>query len=185
MTTTTAAQAPPAGAARGARAEVEVVRCRPEQWPVLRRLRLQMLEAEPEMFAERPEHAAARSVDDWRAQARRGAGHGRGEAVWFALTPAGGALGLASAHLTPDGEVVMTALWVDPGHRGRGVAARLVAGVEGWARAHGADRVATWVADRNRPARSLYERLGYRETPVRMALARDGLVEHLVAKRLR
>lgn len=182
MTLTTAPTAAPAEVTRGA--GVEVVRCRPEQWQVLRRLRLQMLEEAPELFAERPGHAAARTVDDWRAQARHGAGDGRGEAVWFAVTPAGGALGLVAAHLTTDGDAVMTALWVDPAHRGRGVAGRLIDTVERWAVAHGAPRLTTWVADRNVAARDLYRRRGYDDTPVRMALAHHGLVEHVMAKRL-
>jgi GNAT superfamily N-acetyltransferase len=50
---------------------------------------------------------------------------------------------------------------VAPSHRGRGIAARLFAGVEAIARERGACKLTLEVLDGNAPARALYRRLGF------------------------
>ncbi|HSL59797.1 MAG TPA: GNAT family N-acetyltransferase [Acidimicrobiales bacterium] len=180
--TTTSARAPLPDIGSVRAGELTLVRCRPEQWQVLRRLHLDMLDEAPELFAERPSLARTRSPERWRELARRGAGHGRGEAIWFAMTPAGGAVATMAARLTADGDATLSSCWVEPDWRCRGIATGLIVTAEGWATALGAPRISTWVADRNVPGRALLRRCGYVDTPVRMVLARDHLVEHVVTK---
>ncbi|MDP2109286.1 MAG: GNAT family N-acetyltransferase [Thiobacillus sp.] len=50
---------------------------------------------------------------------------------------------------------------VAPSHRGRGIAAKLFAGVEAIARERGACKLTLEVLDGNAPARALYRRLGF------------------------
>jgi ribosomal protein S18 acetylase RimI-like enzyme len=56
----------------------------------------------------------------------------------------------------------LVAMWVSPGHRGQGIADRLVAAVCDLARARGGTQVALWVADANPRAQAVYRRLGFR-----------------------
>jgi ribosomal protein S18 acetylase RimI-like enzyme len=68
-------------------------------------------------------------------------------------------------------------MWVDPGHRGTGVAPRLVDAVVGWATDDGARVVSLWVSDGNARARRLYERLGFAGTGERRPLPSDARLE--------
>jgi GNAT superfamily N-acetyltransferase len=54
-------------------------------------------------------------------------------------------------------------LYVSPEHRGRGVAAMLLAEAEGFARGEGARRLRLGVLDSNARARSFYAKHGFRE----------------------
>ena len=63
-----------------------------------------------------------------------------------------------------DGAAVLTALWVDPSVRNRGVGGALVGAVEEWARDEGYDQVLLWVTEVNHNAERLYERHGFTRT---------------------
>ncbi|MGW4997316.1 GNAT family N-acetyltransferase [Streptomyces hydrogenans] len=86
-------------------------------------------------------------------------------------------VGLAGGLVSPDGVPELRSLWVAPGARGRGLATRLVAAVEEWARERGAPLIRLAVLTGNTPARTLYERLGYRRSGERPG-------EHLMTRAL-
>jgi GNAT superfamily N-acetyltransferase len=57
---------------------------------------------------------------------------------------------------------------VDEAGRRAGMATALIEAAVEWLRSRGAPRVILWTADRNAPARRLFERLGFRPTMVEM-----------------
>jgi GNAT superfamily N-acetyltransferase len=59
-------------------------------------------------------------------------------------------------------------LAVDPAERRTGVATALLDAASAWLRSRGAPRVVLWTADRNAPARALFERTGFRRTMIEM-----------------
>lgn len=58
----------------------------------------------------------------------------------------------------------LTALWVDPKFRGRGVGTALVEAVFDWARNHDCGQVVLWVTEVNHTAEKLYSDLGFGRT---------------------
>jgi GNAT superfamily N-acetyltransferase len=133
---------------------VEVRRFAPDQWQLLRELRLRALCDDPDAFAST--HAREIEFDEqiWRSRTARMA---------YAIRD-GAPAGLVGA--MPDeetGTTVLIAMWVASEHRGAGVGDALVAWVCAAARSNGHRRVGLWYADGNDPARRLYERLGFVE----------------------
>ena len=61
-------------------------------------------------------------------------------------------------------------MWVQPAHRGNGIAAALVRAVVEWASGDGACEVALWVADGNAAAAAVYRRAGFVPTGRRQPL---------------
>lgn len=103
-----------------------------------------------------------------------------GDSALFVAESSGRVVGLAEVYLRrdePDPAIVahcygyLQSLMVDPVFRRRGIATRLVAAAEGWARAHGAAemRLQTWEFDAG--PLPFYDRLGYRT--LRRTLVRD------------
>lgn len=78
----------------------------------------------------------------------------------------------------------MTAMWVDPRFRRRGVGDVLVKTVIKWAGAAGYDAMLLWVADGNAAAERLYERNGFKRTGGVQDI-RPGALEYEMSKRLR
>ena len=78
----------------------------------------------------------------------------------------------------------MTAMWVDPRFRRRGVGDLLVKTVVGWARSGGYAEMVLWVADGNGNAERLYERNGFAPTGAAQEM-RPGVLEHEMSRRLR
>ena len=78
----------------------------------------------------------------------------------------------------------MTAMWVDPRYRRRGVGDQLVKTVVEWARSAGYNAMLLWVADGNGNAERLYERNGFRRTGAVQEM-RAGALEHEMSTRLR
>jgi GNAT superfamily N-acetyltransferase len=62
------------------------------------------------------------------------------------------------------GAAAVTAMWVDPRYRRRGVAGLLLAAVLDWARADGYREVFLWVTEGNDNAERLYVRHGFART---------------------
>ena len=91
-----------------------------------------------------------------------------GDEAFVALSD-GAVVGLATAHsrrvLHAERPVAqLTALVVPPEMRGRGVGRALVAVVESWARARGAERLVVTTALHRADAPLFYERLGFEHT---------------------
>jgi GNAT superfamily N-acetyltransferase len=73
----------------------------------------------------------------------------------------------------------LTALWVAPAARGRGVGEALVNTVLGWAKDADYEKVMLWVVEGNSAAESLYERTGFRRTgSVQMVRPADPRIEY-------
>ena len=93
-------------------------------------------------------------------------GHRR---AWVARGPGGEAVGMANAAVfermpkpgvPPSRWAYGANVWVDPGHRRRGVGGLLMAALVDWARAEGMVRVVLAPSEVSRP---LYSRFGFRE----------------------
>jgi GNAT superfamily N-acetyltransferase len=141
--------------------EPVVRRIGPDDWPLLRDLRLEALADTPIAYLETLAAAQALADDDWQARARRGAEGGDSCQV-LALT-AGKAVGTTVA-LLADGRAWLAAVYLTRSWRGRDLLARLVSPCEAWAARAGADELRLEVHETNVRARWAYARLGFAET---------------------
>lgn len=146
---------------------VVIDRLGPEQWSVLRDLRLASLADSPTAFWATHADEAAFDQQRWDGFVRA--------AAWFVATRDGQRVGIAGALTGPEeaDEPELIGMWVAPQARGAGVGARLVDAVCEWATAQGAPAVSLWVLDGNDDARRVYARSGFTETGERMPLPRD------------
>jgi GNAT superfamily N-acetyltransferase len=81
------------------------------------------------------------------------------------------------------GVAAMTAMWVDPRFRRRGVGEALVEKVMEWARGAGYGLMFLWVTDGNANAERLYARNGFARTGAAQDV-RPGQLEYEMSKRL-
>ncbi len=94
-----------------------------------------------------------------------------------------GTVGAGSSDVT--GTAALTALWVAPAARGRGVGEALVDVVLGWAIDAGYEQVMLWVVEGNSAAESLYRRTGFRRTgSVQMVRPGDPRIEYEMSRKL-
>lgn len=82
-----------------------------------------------------------------------------------------------------NGVAAMTAMWVDPRYRRRGVGEVLVKTVLEWARAEGYKQMLLWVTDVNARAEHLYLRMGFVSTGAKQEV-RPGELEHEMSRSL-
>ncbi len=88
-----------------------------------------------------------------------------------------GTVGAGSSDVT--GTAALTALWVAPAARGRGVGEALVNVVLEWAKDAGYEQIMLWVVEGNSAAESLYRRTGFRRTgSVQMVRPGDPRIEY-------
>jgi len=125
-----------------------------DDWRDLKTIRLAALAEAPGAFGSTLRREQDLDEDHWRAWARS-AGMFLARA---GRSPVGMAAGVPGRS---DAERKLVAMWVDPGWRGREVAARLMSAVIGWAGSQGAERVTLWVAQGNEAARRFYARRGF------------------------
>jgi GNAT superfamily N-acetyltransferase len=146
---------------------MEVRQARAADWAALRELRLRALADAPDAFASTLEREAAFPEQVWRQRAEGGEG-----SVNFIASEGGAGIGMVAIFAVADtpGHMHLVGMWVDPRHRRRGVAQALVERAVRWARERPASEVILWVADHNIPARTLYERVGFRPTGERQPL---------------
>jgi ribosomal protein S18 acetylase RimI-like enzyme len=161
----------------------EVRRLHPGDWAAVREIRLTALAQAPDAFASTLEREQAFDEGEWRRRLEQTAYFG----AWDAR-PEPGLTGLVATFPEPPAQAAdasdadasdtartsaaraaaagsawhLVAMWVSPGHRGQGIADRLVAAVCDLARARGGTQVALWVADTNPRAQAVYRRLGFR-----------------------
>lgn len=132
----------------------------PEEWELWRQLRLAALAEAPYAFGSRLEEwqGAGDREERWRARLRI---PGSYNVVAFVDgRPAGMASGVPH-----EGDVVeLISMWVDPHVRRQGVAAGLIAAVQGWAHRIGARLIRLAVAEGNTAAVATYERSGFAYT---------------------
>lgn len=135
---------------------MRIQRFGPDDWELLRGVRLWSLADAPEAFGSTYEREAAFVEAEWR---NRAAGSG-----WFLAHDDDGPVGIVAGYhdeSSPAYQRHLVAMWVAPQVRGSGLASRLVDAVVDWARADGATELTLGVADGNERARAVYMRYGF------------------------
>ena len=143
---------------------MEVRRISPDEWRLLRELRLASLADAPEAFGQTHAKAAEIPDADWKANARAASrGDGR---VWFiARNGEGGSAGLVQARRRPPQDCLLFSMWVAPATRRSGMGTALIDAVEAWATGWGGRRIVLWVFGANEGAQRFYERIGFEVMP--------------------
>ena len=136
----------------------------PEDWRVVRGIRLAALSDAPKAFGSTYEREIAFDGADWRRR------FGPRSVTYVAYLPEVGPAGIAGGLGDQERVVELVSMWVAPAARGHGVGEALVNAVTGWAT--GRD-VHLWVTERNTAARALYERCGFAVTTERQQLPSD------------
>ncbi|AGL21297.1 GNAT family N-acetyltransferase [Actinoplanes sp. N902-109] len=145
-----------------------VHRVTPEDAARMRALRLEMLADSPLAFLETVAQAAARPHADFRrrvVQASRGT-----QLAQFVADPGGRLIGHAGGTVLPEepDATVVFAVYLTPSVRGQGVLSALVEAVAQWSVECGRDELMLEVVVGNDRAVRAYERLGFRDTGVRV-----------------
>lgn len=138
----------------------EIRRLGPDDWPLLRDIRLKALRDSPDAYESTYEDGRRLTEDDWRARIGRAA-------QFVALAepePVGLAAGLYDDEDCQPGERLVVSFWVDPAYRGTGLSARLMGAVAHWAREDGATALILDVGVANQPAWRAYLRFGFQPT---------------------
>lgn len=146
---------------------MEVRRLRPDEWPLLRELRLRALAQSPEAFSTTHAEALARP-DAWWAGAAAGAQCDAG--AFFVACEGGEPLGMAGAR-REGGAVQVVQIWIDPARRRCGAARALLDAVRAFA---GGGELRLGVDERNLAARRAYRACGFVETGARVARTHAG-----------
>ena len=150
---------------------ISVRRVRAEEWQALRELRLHALAGAPRAFSTTLAEASARSDDQWRDLAARGATSER----WatFVADDDGRLVGMATGALEEGARAAdLMQMWVDPSARRRHLGRRLVEAVLAWALER-ADELRLHVVLGEEPAIALYRSLGFRDTGHRERVRED------------
>ena len=135
---------------------VTVRRIRPDEGPLLKRVRLAALADTPSAFAKTHAEESAYPDHEW---AERAAAWSAGaDGATFFVEVHGEVRGLVGGHRPDDAELV--SMWVEPGARGTGAAEALVGAVVSWAEGP----VELWVTHGNDRAIAFYRRMGFVET---------------------
>lgn len=129
----------------------------PDEWELVREVRLRALADTPEAFGSTYQREIAFAPADWQARFASSA--------TFLAVETGRPVGLVSV-LHPDeptGRSVrqIVSMWIAPEQRGTGVASALVDAVRDWAKRDGAGELRLWIADGNDRGRRFYERMGF------------------------
>ncbi|MET7960769.1 GNAT family N-acetyltransferase [Micromonospora zamorensis] len=146
----------------------EIRRGRPEDAARMRALRLEMLADAPLAFLETLADAAARPHNEFAARvAYTSAGPNNAQ---FVADPGGRLVGHAGGTVTPDepGLTVIYAVYVTPTWRGSGLLGDLIDEVAEWSRACGRPELLLEVVVGNDRAYRAYQRLGFKDTGVRV-----------------
>jgi GNAT superfamily N-acetyltransferase len=141
-----------------------VRRLAPGEWELLRALRLEGLEREPDAFGSTLDSSAGHDDAYWQEWA--------GRAVWWVAEADGVPVGIASWRIAEGSRAILIGMYVRAEARGHGLGAALVEAVCADVRAAGHARIGLGVRAGS-PARRLYERCGFALTGTGYPL-RDG-----------
>jgi ribosomal protein S18 acetylase RimI-like enzyme len=139
---------------------IEIRRVGPDEWQLLRDIRLAALRDAPDAYESTYADELLMDEAAWRARIQ-------GAAQFVALAddePIGLAVGLFQPTEHHPDERLLVGVWVAPEHRGRKLVNRLVDVVAEWARGDGAAALVLEVAAGNEAALRAYERLGFAAT---------------------
>ena len=146
---------------------MEVRRIQPDDWALLRDMRLRALRDAPEAFGQTYENAAAEPELEWRGAARAASGGDR--RTWLIARSDGGAeagqrseVGMVQARRRSPDDCLVFSMWVAPEARREGVGRALIDAAADWARGWGGRRIVLWVTGVNEGAQRFYERIGFR-----------------------
>jgi RimJ/RimL family protein N-acetyltransferase len=128
---------------------------RPDEWAVLRDVRLAALQDAPDAFYSTYEDTKDRPEASWRAWPSRGVAMG----AWVDEKPVG-MVGVATTEEAP-AEADLFAMWVAPTACGSGAADLLVRRAVDWAAEQGCTSVSLEVAPGNQRAERVYARHGF------------------------
>lgn len=147
---------------------VEVRAVGPDDWVIMRDVRLAALRDAPDAFGSTYAREAQFAEAEWRRRAST-------RNSFLAYLPELGATpaGIAAGIEEEPGAFELVSMWVRPQARGRAVGPALVTAVTDWARARDAPALHLWVTENNKPARRLYERSGFTPTGERQPLPSD------------
>ncbi|HLK01443.1 MAG TPA: GNAT family N-acetyltransferase [Streptosporangiaceae bacterium] len=151
----------------------------PDDWALLRDIRLRALRDSPDAFGTTYVEAVGYDDQVWRTRASGGS-------MFFACLDGrpDQPVGLAGGYLEQPGEVHLISMWVAPEARGQAAGEALVEAVASWAFAtHHADCLHLWVTEANKPAVRLYERIGFRATGARQPLPSNPALSEIAMSR--
>jgi GNAT superfamily N-acetyltransferase len=143
---------------------VEIRAVVPDDWAVMRDVRLEALREAPSAFGSTYAREAGFTEPHWRARISDRA------VTYLAYVPdLADPAGIAGVFVE-DGSAELVSMWVRPAARGQKVGQALIEATAGWARARGFDTIYLWVTEANDAARRLYERRGFAPTGERQPL---------------
>lgn len=131
---------------------IEIRRLASDEWQVLRQVRLAALTDSPRAFWTSVEAESQVTEAEWRRRA---------EGASFVAFDLDTPVGMVAGVVDGDGRHLLVGLWVEPAHRGLGVARPLISAVLDWARADAASSVSLGVAEDNVAAEQMYLRMGF------------------------
>ena len=141
---------------------IEVRHIRNDEWERLRHVRLESLAETPNAFSTTLAQAQTYPDSLWQERAIAGAA---GDDQITVLAVSGErtvGMTIALGRRVSDHRVVpIVSVYVTPSERRKGVAGRLLSVAEEWVRDQGGSRTSLWAEERNVPARSFYESIGY------------------------
>jgi ribosomal protein S18 acetylase RimI-like enzyme len=152
---------------------VEIREVTPQDWEVMRDIRLAALQEAPYAFGSSYAREAPFTQAQWLARL-----HDRAVTYLAFLPGRAEPAGIAGAYIGGDEEAgnqrpEVVSMWVRPAARGQKVGEALVEATADWARRHGFGALHLGVTESNVAARRLYERCGFTLTGERRPLPSD------------
>lgn len=145
-------------------AVLDVKLLKPDEWPVLRTVRLRALQESPHAFMAAHDEEARLSARQWRQRLTA--------ALWVVAVESGEIIGIAGLveGQQPHTEKHVESIWVAPTHRRRGVFRCLLGALAAHARRARLMELPLWVLEDNETALFAYSRLGFVPTGERQPI---------------
>lgn len=158
-------------------ASVEIVRMGPEEWELVKAVRVRSLKDSPDAFCATLADVEKLEPEEWRLRLANP------DAATFVALADGKGEGLVVGKSYDDrpGSAGLFSMWVSPAVRGRGIAGALVDAVIAWAKGEGKyERIFLEVGDHNTAAIQLYESRSFLPTGKRGTLPppKESILEH-------
>jgi ribosomal protein S18 acetylase RimI-like enzyme len=141
-------------------------RAEPEDWEVVRDIRLRMLREEPDAYASEYQTEARFEPDLWKQRLATAASY-------LAFDDDQALVGIATGLEPTDGDIYVVGMYVAPEARGSGCARQLLDAIADLAIRRHAKRLVLEVAESNVRATRSYRSYGFSETGRRRTLERD------------